>query len=485
MHPELRPYQLDLYHRVRAQRAAGKRIIIVQGTTGCGKNTWAAYVAWKACQMEKRVLMMAHRRKLVEQIAERLDQFWVNYSVLMRGQAYDRTAPVCVASRDTLASRAVRHEWLDMPMADVVILDECHHAADPESEYRRILTRYPDATILLLSATPVDSEGNGMGPWAEAIECAAPTSQLVKDGYLCPTKVFSPDRKTRGNKYVKGVAGELVASWKEFGQGRPTVAFFSRVQHSKDAVEAYQANGITAAHVDAETPDYERDRIFEQIASGETKILCNVGIVGEGVDMPELSCCQLFCNCEGRIAFLQRCGRVMRPAPGKDHGIVIDHSGAVFQHGFPDEDTEWPLNGNADVAFKKKHDEGETEKAFYCKQCQLTYHGQETCPQCGRLPVKPPRSIFAPPPQATTDELLVEAERAKGEGVYSRIEKEKHWLRCLGVAANKPNGSMGMAAQMYFRKYGEWPADDFPHRRHHHKAKVAEVCPQFRRRQRS
>ena len=36
---------------------------------------------------------------------------------------------------------------------------------------------------------------------------------------------------------------------------------------------------------------------------------------------------------------------------------------SVFRHGFPDEDTEWTLDGNVDAEYKKLHDADKTPKA--------------------------------------------------------------------------------------------------------------------------
>lgn len=482
MIPVLRNYQNDLTDRVRDRRGEGKRVIVVQATTGAGKTVWACNLAKQATERGKFVLFLVHRRRLVDQISSTLVDFQIEHGILMRGD-HPSVASCQVASRDTLLSRCVRNEWIGMPGADVVIVDEAHHAADPQSEYRRILERYPKATIILLSATPVGPDGRGLGPWAQAIECAAPTTQLVRDGFLVPVKCFAPERKKKGKRYLRGIAGDLVESWKLYGEGRPTVLFCSRVQHSRDAVSAFQSQGIPAAHMDADTPDDERDAIFDQVRDGKIRVLSNVGIVGEGVDVPELGCCQLFCEVNGRVKFLQCCGRIMRPSAGKTYGILIDHSGAVFRHGFPDEDTEWTLTGNVDSEFKAKHDAGETAKAFYCKHCELAYHGTEACPQCGRKPVKPPRSIFAPPPVDARNEILTEADRDGSRGEWSHDQKVQHWLRCLGVAANR-NGTFGMAGAIYKQKYDEFPKDDFPciPPRYGWKQRVADVYPKFRRR---
>lgn len=480
MIPELRPYQLSVIERAAEERRRGNRIIVIQASTGAGKTTIAASIVKRALAKNSRSLLIAHRRKLVDQISGRLEEFEINHGILMRGEMTYGQASVQVASRDTLLSRCVRNQWIGLPPADLVIIDEAHHAADPQCGYREMLENYPQATVLLLSATPVGPDGRGLGPWAQAIVCAAPTSELIEGGFLVPVKVFAPDRKVTRGKAKRGIAGDLVESWKQYGENQPTVLFTSRVQHSLDAVAQFNEAGIPAAHVDANTDDYARESAFEGIANGRLKVLSNVGIIGEGVDVPELGCCQLYCEVGGRVRFLQAIGRVMRPSAGKTHGILIDHSGAVFRHGFPDEDTEWTLEGNVDEAFSKRKEAGLTEQVHYCKPCEMLFKGL-TCPQCGKMPQKPPRSIFAAPPVENTDELLIEAER-NGTGVYSRDEKVKHWLRCCGVAANR-NGTFGQAAAIYKQKYGDWPDGDFPcvPERWEWKTKVLEKYPNFKR----
>ncbi len=479
--PVLKALQVDWVSRIR-EAAAHARVIVCQAATGFGKNTVAAYLAYTAFGKGKRCLMMVHRRKLVDQISDRLNQFGVPHSVLMRGETYRPSLQVHVLSRDTLSSRCVRNEFIDMPPADLIIVDEGHHAHDPNSDYRRILSNYSQQTkILLLSATPAGPDGSGLGPWAQAIVCAATTPKLIEEGYLVGLRCYAPERKRKGKKFLRGICGDLVESWKNYGEDRPTVLFVNRVQHSLDAVQAYLDAGIPAAHMDADTSDDDRERIFEEIASGKIKILSNVGIIGEGVDVPELSCCQLFCEIGGRTGLIQRVGRIMRSHPGKAHGILIDHGGNVFRHGFPDEYNEWPLGGNADEDFKAKKDAGDTEQALYCKHCEIVYHGDNGCPQCGKMPTKPPKSIFEPPPIDSTNELLVEADRQAGTGDFSREMKMKTWWAAL-MTAKKRNGSIGMARQIYYRKYKEYPPGDFPLCQHRWDTKVSQAAPNMGRR---
>ena len=96
---------------------------------------------------------------------------------------------------------------------------------------------------------------------------------------------------------------------------------------------------------------------------------------------------------------------------------------------------------------------------------------------------EPPRSIFAAPPVETTNEILVEADRSGDRSVYDRDAKVAHWFRCINVAKSR-NGSMGMAAQVYKQKYGEFPPDDFPMipERWAWKKKATELYPDFGKR---
>ena len=458
--PVLREFQARTVERVVEAARNRHRVIVVQSATGSGKSSIGCGLVQRALEKDKRVLFTVHRRRLVDQMSDRLMQFHIDHGVFMRGHKYEKDCRVQVASRDTMVSRCVNHEWCSLPPADLVIVDEGRHAVSPK--YKSMLDYYQQqgAVLVLLDATPVLADGRGLGPWATSLIVAEQTSKLIQDGYLVPVRCFAPDRKMRGKRVLRGVAGDLVESWKAFAENRSTVLFCSRVAHSIDAVAAFQQAGITAAHVDAETPDHVRDQIFDQVESGEIKVLSNVGIIGEGVDIPILACCQFFMDPASRTRFLQGAGRVMRPYEGKPYGIIIDHAAAVFRHGFPDEDMEWTLEGNVDEKFAEKHAAGLTEKALYCSHCERVYKGSETCPDCGRRPAKRPRSLFEAPGMDSRDELLTEAERCN-TGVFSDEEKKVHWLRCLGVAKSR-NSTFGMAAQIYKRKYNEWPAEGFP-----------------------
>lgn len=477
---EPRDFQLKAVEAL-AKLFARVRIAVLVSPTGSGKTTMACYIVKRALEKQSRVLVLTHRRRLVQQFYQRLKDFGIPFGTVMRDDVYfNPGALIQVASRDTLLARAVNNDYIELPPADLVIVDEGRHAAAPD--FRRLLKPYEDngSRILLLDATPVMPDGTGLGPWAQGMVEAAKVSELVRDGYLVPVKCFAPDRKMHHGNARRGVAGDLVESWKRYAENQPTVLFCSRVSHSEDAVKAYNAAGIPAAHIDAETPDESRDYIFDQLGTGKIKVVSNVGIIKEGVDIPCLGCCQFYMDPKGRVSFLQGVGRVMRPHPGKKYGILIDHAGSVFRHGFPDEDTEWSLRGNVDEKFAELHSSGQTEKPLYCKRCELLYHNTLSCPQCGRVPAKPPRSIFAAPEVDSSNELLVQVDRDQQTGVFGREEQIQHWYRCLATA-KKRDGTFTMASAIFKQKYGKYPDEDFPHLPEwsQRKCKVTELYPDF------
>ena len=68
--------------------------------------------------------------------------------------------------------------------------------------------------------------------------------------------------KKKAKDAMGGLAGDLVNDWKRLAEGRATVGFFPRRTHAQEAMELLKSNGIDAHYVDGETPDDERQMMF-------------------------------------------------------------------------------------------------------------------------------------------------------------------------------------------------------------------------------
>ena len=70
----------------------------------------------------------------------------------------------------------------------------------------------------------------------------------------------------------------------------------------------------------------------------------------------------------------------MRPSPGKDFCIILDHAGNCASHGLPDDEREWTLEGNKG----NKQDNEATIKIKTCPKCYAVQRpGNPKCSFCG------------------------------------------------------------------------------------------------------
>ena len=104
---QLRPYQLEMLHQVRAAYAAGHRSVLLQAPTGSGKTAIAMYMLHQARLQGHSAWFLVHRQELVEQAKE---------AALAEGVEVE----VCMVQ--TLVRRM---KYLTAP--DIVVWDEAHH----------------------------------------------------------------------------------------------------------------------------------------------------------------------------------------------------------------------------------------------------------------------------------------------------------------------------------------------------------------------
>jgi DNA repair protein RadD len=212
--------------------------------------------------------------------------------------------PIQVASIQTLWARGIHSDAIELPPADVLIIDECHHAR--ANTYQRILDSYPEATLLGLTATPCRGDGRGLGNiFDRLIECPQ-VSDLIAGGFLVKSRVYAPvdpdlsGVRTQSGDYVVSqlsrrvnttkLVGDIVSHWFKFGERRKTVCFAVDVKHSVHITNESCKAGIRAEHLDGSTPTKERDAILARLGSGETELVSNCMVLTEGFDCPEIGC---------------------------------------------------------------------------------------------------------------------------------------------------------------------------------------------------
>jgi DNA repair protein RadD len=116
------------------------------------------------------VLVLAHTREIIKQTSEKLCAQVISHGVIQASFPTRPCESVQVASVQTLWARAMRTNRIELPPANLIIVDECHHAT--ANTWRNIISSYPNAAIIGLTATPCRGDGRGLGGMFDSIiEC--------------------------------------------------------------------------------------------------------------------------------------------------------------------------------------------------------------------------------------------------------------------------------------------------------------------------
>jgi len=399
-----RPYQARALDELRENvKARIKRQLLV-APTGAGKTTIAALMIQGAVAKKKRIGFLAHRRELISQASKRLDGQGIDHGIIQANHWRTRPdLPVQVISVPTLTRRLHRK-----PPLDLIIIDEAHRSM--AAGYQKIVDAYPEAVVIGLTATPWRLDGRPLGKFYQDLVLASKPSELIADGWLMQPRVFAPFvpdvsglKTTRGDFDPRDLdalmnnaqlVGDVVHHWRILVHARGgsglSVVFAVNVQHSRALAAKFCEAGVAAAHLDADTPAADRDRILVDMHEGRIQVVCNCMILTEGWDLPALNAVILARPTASVALFLQMVGRVMRPHPGKTEALVIDHAASTLRHGFAHTDREYVLTTQE----RKKKTKDEGPALTVCPECFTIFPSADLgCPTCGWVKPKPKQKI--------------------------------------------------------------------------------------------
>jgi len=462
----LRPYQKEAIQKIREAYISGNKSILVVSPTGSGKGVILSEIIKSANDKGKRVLFLVHRREILFQVSAYMDRYEIPHGVILSGEEYIGGNLVELATVQTLRNRMKNHYY---KMAEIVIIDEAHHAT--AETYWSIIREYADNMTIGFTATPCRTSGKGLGKLFDTLVNVATIDELTKDGYLVPIKYYAPSEPDLSEVKVTGgdyngkqldrvmrqpkLIGDIIENWVRLADNRQTIVFTTTVAHSVAVCEAFIEVGIPAEHLDGTTEKLDRGEILYRFKSGDTRVICNCAVLTEGVDIPDISCVVMARPTKSLSLYMQTIGRGMRPAPGKEDLYYIDHSGACYEHGPVDGITDWTLDEKTKNGSKENEERKKKEsKPLTCQNCSLLYQGQIKCPQCGTIPDK---NTYGKDVEYIDYELGEVCFKTKQVKVKASMEDKQEWFsQLLGYAATKGFNS-GYASHKYRAKFGVWP----------------------------
>ena len=392
----LHPFQQRAVAEIERSLEEGRRKLLFVAPTGSGKTVVASEIIKRATARHRTVLFLAHRREIITQTSAKLATNGVRHGIIMAGVDPRPTEAVQVASIDTLLVRGVRSDAIRLPPADLLVFDEAHRARGRTREH--LISLYPDASLLGLTATPCRGDGRGLGNVFDAMVEVPQVAELIAQGYLVRSRVYAPvgENIARGVRTSQGdyaiaplaqrmntpqLVGDIVLHWLKFGERRRTVAFAVDIAHSVHIRDEFIRAGVRAEHIDGSTSIADREAILARLESGETDVVSNCMVLTEGWDMPEVGCCILARPTKQMGLYRQMIGRGLRTAPDKTDVVILDHAGAVYRHGLPEDHIEWTLqvDGRAVNPVHEKRARGAEPKLSECPSCQAIM----VVPPCG------------------------------------------------------------------------------------------------------
>jgi len=342
----LRPYQRDAADAVFAAYKSGIRRPGVSMATGAGKSILLAKIIEES---QERTLVLAHRKEIVEQNAQKIGYFIDPHDIgIVMADRNEVEAPVVVASIQSLADNPRRIASLGD--FGLVAIDECHHAAAPT--WVTTLRRFGvgvglNTKGLGLTATWDRSDGIGLDAVIDEIVYTIEIETLIIAGHLCDVQAVRilTDLDTQGNGARDwsdadvarrianaNIAGPLAQAVRDYAATRTSLVFAPDVAAAYLYRDALRQVHVTAEVVHGETPKRERESLLRDLRKGHLHAIVNCGIFTEGTDIPIVDCIVMGRPTKSRSLYQQMLGRGLRTYPGKDNCIVLDIVGSTEQH---------------------------------------------------------------------------------------------------------------------------------------------------------
>ncbi len=416
----LRDYQSVALGDIRAAFRSGAKAVCLVSPTGSGKTVLLAHMAFGAQQKGNRMTVLVHRQELVRQTSKALAEMGVHHGLIASGEQPDYARPVQLAMAATLAGR------MDAPPPEFLVLDEGHHAL--ADTYIGLIARYPNAKILLLTATPQRLDGRGLGTVCQKLVLGPSVQSLIARGFLCkpiyyapPTDIDLSDVRKVAGDFNRGqidelmdrphITGSAVDHYARISPGAAAVAFCTSIKHAEHVRDQFSANGWPSASIDGTLSDEDREDRVNALAEGRICVLTSVDVISEGFDLPCIETAILLRPTESLGLHLQQIGRSLRPMPGKKNAIILDHVGNCLRHGLAEEERAWSLKGGVKKAAPKP---GAEPALTTCPKCFTLHQPAPACEKCGHeYPIKERKTEEVAGDLAILTPEQVAAERAR------------------------------------------------------------------------
>lgn len=364
----LRPYQQQAKDDIFAAWADCNNVLF-QMPTGTGKTRLFSSLisdikTWGILNKEEpKILIIAHRIELIEQISENLERYKVSHGIIAGGKERNLRPCVQVASIQTITHRA-NFDVVNTLNPEFIIIDEAHHST--ANSYKKLWEYFPNAKKLGVTATPWRMNHSGFASIFDKLIVSESIQNFIDQGWLSPYCYYSikddaqllneinninefdieGDYKVSALEHIMdtmSIRAKLLDSYLTIAKGKKGIIYSISRKHSDHICEEYRNAGINIVRIDSETPKDERRLFVQRFKNGLVDIIVNVDIFSEGFDCPDIEFIQLARPTKSLVKYLQQVGRGLRPTANKEKCIILDNVGAHYMFGMPNSERNWEV----------------------------------------------------------------------------------------------------------------------------------------------
>jgi superfamily II DNA or RNA helicase len=322
-----RHYQQKAVNRILNGQVPNRATLVM--ATGAGKTIMSAMITGA---LGLNTIFYTYSTDLLDQTAAVYEKIF-NQPIGKIGGKYFDIQPITIATVQTIHSSLERQDerwqvlsaYLDS--VNLMFVDEGHMlGADTIFTVAQATNSYYSYA---LTATPQREDGKellieaGTGPVRKIIS----DQELEEQGYILPVEVhfvpvkYAPYKsKQYSTQYKKTIVNnnyrnQVIASFVR--EDKQTIILVKEIQHGE---KLSQLTGIPFIHGNSK----QRKEILELFSNKKIPAIIASPILKQGVDIPEAEVLILAHGGNSLVEILQKIGRVRRPAPGKEKGVVID-----------------------------------------------------------------------------------------------------------------------------------------------------------------
>ncbi len=284
------------------------------------------------------VLILTHRRLLVDQFTRDLTA--EGYGDRLRGAVLEGEEPLQgnPLTIQTYAWFARHVDSVSRSAYQLVICDEAHTALGEKTS--SAIRRLTEPIYIGMTATEQLIAKQVSDVFPASVD-DLPLGDAARRGLIAPLRSLRVrpaaaissvpivggdyDQEILAKVLDQEIFNQAAASlYRDRFDATPGIVYAAGVEHAYNLAREFRAAGLKAEAVSGRTPPVRLAETLAAYERGDINVLVNAQLLAEGWNSPRATVCMHLAPTASRRVYQQRIGRIMRLAPRKEAGVVID-----------------------------------------------------------------------------------------------------------------------------------------------------------------